>query len=232
MRRRLATVVLAAAALAVSATASGGRTVLSTRTVVKAAYNAELKTKIVVDGAGRTVYMFTDDTQGVPTCARVAPSCPKLWPALTSAGKPLGGARHQRPPARHREGSRRQSPGHVQPPSALSLHLRPRARRRDRAGVLRPVVRALTQGDADPPGRTPLLNGRDRRARRTRPPAPAAASHRRLRPGPRLAQGGSLGGSRRYAFIAPPPRCRRTPDASRTWNGDGTKRWRRVARVD
>jgi predicted lipoprotein with Yx(FWY)xxD motif len=91
MRRRLAIVVLAAAALAVSATASGGRTVLSTRTVVTVAYNTELKTKIVVDGTGRTVYMFTDDTQGTPTCARVAPSCPKIWPALTSAGKPLAG---------------------------------------------------------------------------------------------------------------------------------------------
>jgi predicted lipoprotein with Yx(FWY)xxD motif len=60
-------------------------------TVIKTAYNAELKKTIVVDGRGRTVYLLISDTAGVPTCAQLAPECPKAWPAVPANGKPLAG---------------------------------------------------------------------------------------------------------------------------------------------
>jgi predicted lipoprotein with Yx(FWY)xxD motif len=58
---------------------------------VKTAFNTKLKATIVVDGKGRTLYMFTADTGGTPNCAAVHPDCPKVWPAFTSAGKPKAG---------------------------------------------------------------------------------------------------------------------------------------------
>jgi predicted lipoprotein with Yx(FWY)xxD motif len=60
-------------------------------TVIKTAYNAELKKTIVVDGHGRTVYLLITDTSGVPTCARLSPDCPKAWPAVPANGKPTAG---------------------------------------------------------------------------------------------------------------------------------------------
>jgi predicted lipoprotein with Yx(FWY)xxD motif len=91
-RTALLLTVLLLGGLVLSATAAGERTGSSARAVVKVAFNKELKASIVVDTTGRTVYMFTDDTKtGRPTCAHVAPSCPKLWPAFTSTGKPLAG---------------------------------------------------------------------------------------------------------------------------------------------
>jgi predicted lipoprotein with Yx(FWY)xxD motif len=60
-------------------------------TVIKTAYNAELKKTIVVDGRGRTVYLLISDTAGVPTCAGLSPACPKAWPAVVAQGKPVAG---------------------------------------------------------------------------------------------------------------------------------------------
>ena len=78
--------------LVVSASAVGGGTGSSSRTVVTVAFNKTLKKSIVVDGKGRTVYMFTDDTGGKPTCTvRLDPSCPKIWPPVKSQGRPLAG---------------------------------------------------------------------------------------------------------------------------------------------
>lgn len=77
--------------LIASATALGGRTASSSRAVVKVAFNKTLKKTIVVDGNGRTLYMFSYDTTGKATCAAVYPACPKVWPAFTTTGKPLAG---------------------------------------------------------------------------------------------------------------------------------------------
>ena len=77
--------------LAVSTTALGGRTAAVSRAVVKVAFNTKLKKSIVVDGSGRTLYMFAYDTSGKPTCAAADPACPAVWPAFTSTGKPLAG---------------------------------------------------------------------------------------------------------------------------------------------
>jgi predicted lipoprotein with Yx(FWY)xxD motif len=59
--------------------------------LVKTAYNAKLKAAIVVDGKGRTLYMFTADIGGTPVCAAVHPDCPKVWPAFASRGAPRAG---------------------------------------------------------------------------------------------------------------------------------------------
>jgi predicted lipoprotein with Yx(FWY)xxD motif len=77
----LSSVVLAAPATSVGA--SG--------TVIKTAYNAELKKTIVVDGRGRTIYLLISDSGGKPSCAAISPDCPKAWPAVTSQGKPAAG---------------------------------------------------------------------------------------------------------------------------------------------
>jgi predicted lipoprotein with Yx(FWY)xxD motif len=77
--------------LAVSATALGGRTTTVSRAVVKVGYNKTLKKSIVVDGSGRSLYMFTQDTKGKATCASADPQCPTLWPAFKTSGKPLAG---------------------------------------------------------------------------------------------------------------------------------------------
>ena len=71
-----------------SAVALGG---LSAQAMLKVAYNKTLKRSIVVDGKGRTLYLFTQDTAGKATCAAADPQCPKLWPAFASVGKPLAG---------------------------------------------------------------------------------------------------------------------------------------------
>jgi predicted lipoprotein with Yx(FWY)xxD motif len=90
----LTAAVLLFAVLAVQADA--GRSVASSsRALVKTAYNKRLKTRILVDGAGRTLYMFTTDLNGKDTvCTPQGPygaECPQIWPALTSAGRPRAG---------------------------------------------------------------------------------------------------------------------------------------------
>ena len=67
----------------------------STTAVVKTAFNTKLKKTILVDAAGRTLYMFTVDVNGKDTiCTPQGPygaECPTIWPPLTSAGAPRGG---------------------------------------------------------------------------------------------------------------------------------------------
>jgi predicted lipoprotein with Yx(FWY)xxD motif len=46
--------------------------------------------KIIVDGAGKTLYLFTPDEEGgVPTCYD---QCAESWPALTADAAPTAGA--------------------------------------------------------------------------------------------------------------------------------------------
>jgi len=77
--------------LVLSSTAVGSRTAPSARVTLKVAFNKHLKTSIVVDGRGRTVYLFTYDSEGKATCAVADPECPKIWPAFATVGKPLAG---------------------------------------------------------------------------------------------------------------------------------------------
>jgi predicted lipoprotein with Yx(FWY)xxD motif len=84
MNTRLASILVSTVCLAVggveSATAALGGA--SSSVVVKAAYNKTLKATILVDGAGRTLYLLTSDPRNVSTCASLGPSCPGSWPAL------------------------------------------------------------------------------------------------------------------------------------------------------
>jgi predicted lipoprotein with Yx(FWY)xxD motif len=74
---------------------SGSVVASSSRAVVKTAYNKKIGKKILVDHAGRTLYMFTIDKHGKDTvCTPTGPygaECPTIWPALTSSGHPHAG---------------------------------------------------------------------------------------------------------------------------------------------
>ena len=45
--------------------------------------------KVLVDAAGRTVYLFEPDHQGRPTCTG---SCAAAWPPVVATGSPVAGA--------------------------------------------------------------------------------------------------------------------------------------------
>ena len=80
-----------AAALAVALTAQGWtstRVTGGSPAVVKTAFNKTLKRTIVVDGRGRTLYIFTADIGGKSACTG---DCRRPWPAFTSVGKPAAG---------------------------------------------------------------------------------------------------------------------------------------------
>jgi predicted lipoprotein with Yx(FWY)xxD motif len=83
----IASLVLAGAAA--GAAGNGGA-------VVKTAYNKKLKTTILVDARGMTLYMFASDYKTVSACTD-DPSyhCSKHWPPLLTTGDPVasGGAR-------------------------------------------------------------------------------------------------------------------------------------------
>jgi len=61
--------------------------------VVKVAFNAKMKQPIVVDAHGFTLYMFGSDPRGKATCVGNQPAagCGRVWPPLTTAGRPRGG---------------------------------------------------------------------------------------------------------------------------------------------
>ncbi|HET7744293.1 MAG TPA: hypothetical protein VFK76_06075 [Gaiellaceae bacterium] len=61
---------------------------------MKVAYNKRLDTSILVDGSGRTLYMFTEDHGAAKLCTPRGPwgaACPAIWPPLTGRGKPQAG---------------------------------------------------------------------------------------------------------------------------------------------
>jgi predicted lipoprotein with Yx(FWY)xxD motif len=92
MRRILGPIVLCGfvCATSVVASAQGRSAAEKTRAVVKTAFNKKLKKTIVVDGAGRTLYMFTADVNGKPgACAGLGSTCLKAWPAYTSGSAPI-----------------------------------------------------------------------------------------------------------------------------------------------
>jgi predicted lipoprotein with Yx(FWY)xxD motif len=66
----------------------------STRAVVKVAFNKHLKRSILVDASGLSLYLFTADHKGTPTCYNdPAEHCSKAWPPLTTTGAPRAGSR-------------------------------------------------------------------------------------------------------------------------------------------
>jgi predicted lipoprotein with Yx(FWY)xxD motif len=87
----LAALAALAGGLVLSAPTGAGTT--ATRAVVKTAYNKKLKKRIVVDGTGRTLYMFTADLDGQSVCTpqKLGTSCVQTWPPLKSKRKPIAG---------------------------------------------------------------------------------------------------------------------------------------------
>ena len=79
---------------------------------------------------GRTLYMYTADTGGKPACAVSTPLCPKVWPALTTTGKPIAGKGINASRLRVVRGAGGSRAGELQPSPAVLLPRR--IRRRDR----------------------------------------------------------------------------------------------------
>src|SRR3954453_15800817 len=90
MRRLIGTVVVALA-IATSATAAS-----ESVAVVKVAYNAKLHAKILVNGAGLTLYMYAGDYKTGSPCTADFYKCPTLWPPLLTTGTPKAGSGAQR----------------------------------------------------------------------------------------------------------------------------------------
>jgi predicted lipoprotein with Yx(FWY)xxD motif len=64
--------------------------------VVKTAYNAHLKTTILVDGRGHTLYMWTPDTGGHATCLNDSTyHCSKHWIPVYGTSATVAGAAKQ-----------------------------------------------------------------------------------------------------------------------------------------
>jgi len=77
--------------LVAALTAVAGATAASSAVTVHAVTNAALRTKIVVDSRGFTLYHLTSEKKGSISCTG---SCRKSWPPLLVAGtaRPLAGA--------------------------------------------------------------------------------------------------------------------------------------------
>jgi predicted lipoprotein with Yx(FWY)xxD motif len=84
--------VLAALVLVLPLAATAQRTRTHDAAVVKVAYNKKLKRKIIVTGAGLTLYMFTADTGATPSCYDDETyHCSQLWPPYRSTDPPVAG---------------------------------------------------------------------------------------------------------------------------------------------
>jgi predicted lipoprotein with Yx(FWY)xxD motif len=85
-------VALAAGCIALAASASAGVRSASAGAVVKVAFNKQLKKSILVDARGFTLYFFTQDPKGTPTCYDDQTyHCSKGWPPLLTTGAPKAG---------------------------------------------------------------------------------------------------------------------------------------------
>ena len=76
--RRIALAIVLVFALAASAAAAAP----SKTTVLKAAYNKDLKATILVGAGGLTLYLTTADSASKNSVCTPDPSCRALWPAL------------------------------------------------------------------------------------------------------------------------------------------------------
>ena len=92
LTRPAALAILGAALLAAAALPTAGLGRTAGRAVVKVAYSKKLKTQILVDGAGFTLYLSTDDLYGKPDCYDDPTThCAKAWPPYRSTGAPIAG---------------------------------------------------------------------------------------------------------------------------------------------
>jgi len=59
--------------------------------VVKVAFNKKLKTRILVNAKGFTLYLLTEDPPGASVCLDSNDHCPTVWPPLRSTQPPVAG---------------------------------------------------------------------------------------------------------------------------------------------
>jgi predicted lipoprotein with Yx(FWY)xxD motif len=75
-----------------SATALAERAATPSPAIVKVAFNKKLKTSILVDGRGLTLYLYTIDRPGKPRCYNTPfYLCAKAFPPLRTKGAPRAG---------------------------------------------------------------------------------------------------------------------------------------------
>ena len=94
MAGRIVSSLVATALIAavVSAAAPGAPSGVSATPTLKVAFNKKLKRKIVVAAHGRTLYMYTADKNGTPTCTpELDQRCARAWPPLKVTGTPTAG---------------------------------------------------------------------------------------------------------------------------------------------
>ena len=95
MRRTLCvlpSIALLLVAVVVPLAANAESTAVTERAIVKVAFNKKLKSSILVDSRGMTLYMWSDDVGGTPTCYNDPRyHCAKAWPPLLTTGAPRAG---------------------------------------------------------------------------------------------------------------------------------------------
>jgi predicted lipoprotein with Yx(FWY)xxD motif len=89
-RRALLLAVIGATGVLLAAGAVGAQ--VSAPAVVKTAFNKTIGKTILVDGRGRTLYLWTADYGGHSACVNDSTyHCSKFWPPLRTTGAPVAG---------------------------------------------------------------------------------------------------------------------------------------------
>ena len=82
------------AGLSVPASTLGSPNQASAPVLVKVTFNKKLKHRILINATGRTLYLWTDDPRGKPTCYDDATyHCSRGWIPLRTTSTPVGGTR-------------------------------------------------------------------------------------------------------------------------------------------
>jgi predicted lipoprotein with Yx(FWY)xxD motif len=82
------TVALVALILCLAGCGGGSSSAASQKAATVSVRSTSSLGDILVDGRGRTLYMFTGDKHGSPACSR---ACTRVWPPLITRGKPRSG---------------------------------------------------------------------------------------------------------------------------------------------
>ena len=86
----LALIVSGLAISAASAKRQGSASQAASRATLKVAQSKQLG-RFLVDGRGRSLYLFLEDKAGRIVCTATYASCTKLWPPFLTSGKPRAG---------------------------------------------------------------------------------------------------------------------------------------------
>jgi predicted lipoprotein with Yx(FWY)xxD motif len=81
---------LSAASASAVASAQGARPTADASRVAKVGLRRTSVGTVLVSASGRTLYEFTRDRARSNSCVKIS-GCSKIWPALTTSGKPTAG---------------------------------------------------------------------------------------------------------------------------------------------